>query len=114
MFELAIQHFGFKGFDALSEQPVISLMQQAFEHQRVAEHVAARCMTDPAGAKGKDYFGDPKQLFVPERAKDQSLLDASLWLSVAFVAAEPFTIIQRHLVCGWPIYRTHKGVPMCL
>eukprot|EP00955_Chlamydomonas_euryale_P077779 363026-Chlamydomonas_euryale.AAC.3 len=33
MFELAIQHSGLKGFDALSEQPVISLMQWAFVWQ---------------------------------------------------------------------------------
>eukprot|EP00955_Chlamydomonas_euryale_P118970 366569-Chlamydomonas_euryale.AAC.7 len=60
MFELAIQHSGLKGFDALLEQPVISLMQWAFMHQRVEKRV-----TDPTGAKGKDYFGDPSSCLRP-------------------------------------------------
>eukprot|EP00955_Chlamydomonas_euryale_P006879 73016-Chlamydomonas_euryale.AAC.1 len=77
MFELAIQYSGLKGFDALSEQPVINLMQWAFVHQCIEKRV-----TYPTGAKGKDYFGDPKQLFTAERAKVQSLLDASQWSTV--------------------------------
>eukprot|EP00955_Chlamydomonas_euryale_P078502 363163-Chlamydomonas_euryale.AAC.5 len=47
-FKSAIQHSGFKGFDALSEQPMISLMQLAFVQHRIEKR-----LTDPAGAKGK-------------------------------------------------------------
>eukprot|EP00955_Chlamydomonas_euryale_P067733 359928-Chlamydomonas_euryale.AAC.3 len=82
-FKSAIQHSGFKGFDASSGQPMISLMQSAFVHQRIEKR-----MTDPAAAKGKDCFGDPKRLFAVERAKVQSLLEASEWSTVGFVVAK--------------------------
>eukprot|EP00955_Chlamydomonas_euryale_P064613 359027-Chlamydomonas_euryale.AAC.2 len=63
---------------------MISLMQLAYVHQLVQKR-----LTDPAAAKGKGCFGDPRQLFAAERAKVQILLDASHWSTVGFVVAKP-------------------------